>query len=148
MDSPLDIESFKKHSKLFALLDEAGQKRLIDLAAEEALADGHVLMEEDEAGTSFYVILTGEVRVLINVDGEEAKREVAQLGGGAFVGEIAALMGEPRSATVIVKGEVTALRFDAPPVQEILKDYPKVREALVKLALKRSEDNLQELLKD
>ena len=75
-----------------------------------------------------------------------AEMVVLLLGAGAFVGEIAALMGEPRSATVVADGDIGVLQFDSPPVQDILNDYPRVREALVKLALKRSEQNLQELL--
>jgi CRP-like cAMP-binding protein len=141
----VDLEAFRKHSKLFALMNEAGQQRLLDISHEEAFADGAVLMNEGEGGESFYVLLKGAVRVLID-DRAGGQKEVAKLGAGAFVGEIAALMGEPRSATVVADGEIGVLQFDAPPVQEILNDYPKVREALVKLALKRSEQNLQELL--
>lgn len=141
----VDLDAFRKHSKLFALLDEAGQQRLLDISHEEAFDDGKVLMTEGEGGESFYVLLRGTVSVCIDEGGGQQK-EVAKLGAGAFVGEIAALMGEPRSATVAAEGPIGVLQFDAPPVQEILNDYPRVREALVKLALKRSEQNLQELL--
>lgn len=145
MPLSVDLEAFRQHSKLFALLDEAGQQRLLDISHEETFPDAHVLMEEGQSGISFYVLLRGNVRVSID-DGAGQQKEVARLGPGAFVGEIAALMGEARSATVVADGEVGVLQFDSPPVQEILNDYPRVREALVKLALKRSEQNLQELL--
>lgn len=147
MAAAFDLAAFRKQSKLFELLDDAGQQRLLDIAHEESFDDGAVLMTEGESGVSFYVLLGGQVRVLIRGDGDSQK-EVAKLGPGAFVGEIAALMNEERSATVVAEGHIDVLRFDSPPVQEILADYPRVREALVKLALKRSEDNLQELLKD
>jgi len=142
----LDIATFKHQSKLFQLLDEKGQERLMALAREETFDDGATLMREGEGGLTFYVVLDGALRVLI--DGASGPREVAKLGPGAFVGEIAALMGEPRSATVVAAGATKCLRFDSPPIQDLLKEYPRVREALVKLALKRSEDNLADMLKD
>ena len=141
----LDLESFRQHSKLFQLLDEPGQERLLKVAVERAHADGDVLMKEGEGGETFFVVLEGHVR--ISIADLEGDKEVAKLGPGAFVGEIAALMHEPRSATVTCAGEVTILEFNAAPVEELLRDYPRVKQALVKLALKRSEDNLAELLK-
>ena len=141
-----DIETFRQQSKLFQLLDGSGQERLVALAREECFPDGHTLMREGDGGQSFYVVLIGALRVLIA--GNAGPREVAQLGPGAFVGEIAALMNEPRSATVVTVGQTSCLRFDAPPIQDLLKEYPTVRQALVKLALKRSEDNLAEMIKD
>lgn len=141
-----DIATFRQQSKLFQLLDAAGQERLVALAREETFPDAHTLMNEGDAGHSFYVVLEGGLRVLIA--GNAGPREVARLGPGAFVGEIAALMGEPRSATVMTVGATSCLRFDSPPIQDLLKEYPTVRQALVKLALKRSEDNLAEMIKD
>jgi CRP-like cAMP-binding protein len=140
----IDLQTLQQHSRLFSLLDEAGQKRILDSAQECSFADGEVLMTEGESGDVFYVVTDGAVRVLI----EDGTKEVALLNAGSFVGEIAALVGEPRSATVTCAGIVEALSFDATAVKAVLEDYPKVREALVKLALQRSEDNLQQLISD
>lgn len=145
----IDLETLRQQSRLFSLLDEAGQQRLLAGAEERRYASGQALMREGEAGDDFFVIVSGVVRVTVatsSTGAGGAEEEVARLGQGAFVGEIAAIMGESRNATVTCDGEVTALRFEAARVNEVLKDYPRVREALVKLALKRSEDNLQRLL--
>lgn len=144
MPISIDIEALRTQSRLFSLLNEAGQRQLLEGAVEQRLPAGHALMREGEAGDDFFVILDGAVRVTIGDMG--AQKEVARLGRGAFVGEIAAIMGESRNATVVCEGEVSALRFEAARVNEVLKGYPRVREALVKLALKRSEDNLQRML--
>lgn len=144
MSTSIDLATLRSQSRLFSLLNEAGQQRLLDGAEERRLPSGHALMREGDAGDDFFVILAGTVRVTLDDMG--AQKEVARLGRGAFVGEVAAIMGESRNATVTADGEVTALRFEAARVNEVLKDYPRVREALVKLALKRSEDNLQRML--
>lgn len=144
MKSGIDLPSLREHSKLFALLSEEGQKRMLDVAEEERFDDGAVLMKEGDVGDTFYVLLEGHVRVFLDNLGQA--QEVARLGPGSFVGEMAALLGEARSATVIADGALRVLRFEAGSVKGVLDDYPKVREALVKLALKRSEDNLQSML--
>lgn len=137
-------DALRAHSRLFALLDEAGQRRLVAVAVEERVPEGKAVVTEGEFGDSFFLVLDGEMSVRIG--GVDLTREVARLGPGAFFGEIAALLGEARSATVLALGPSRLVRFDGPRVQGILKDYPKVREALVKLGLKRSEENLQQMM--
>ena len=71
-----------------------------ELAAVEQLADtvdvpaGHVLMRQDASGGEMFVIASGEVIV------ERNGREVARLGPGDVVGEMALLSEGPRTATV------------------------------------------------
>lgn len=136
----------RERSKLFSLLDEGGQKRLVAVAVEEQAAEGQVVVREGDYGDSFFLLLEGAMSVRIG--GNESAREVAALGPGAFFGEIAALLGEARSATVVATAPSRVVRFDGTRVQAILKDYPKVREILVKLGLKRSEENLQQLMEN
>jgi CRP-like cAMP-binding protein len=134
-------EALRNHSKLFSLLAEAGQRRLLAVSAKESFAAGHAVVTEGERGGSFFLVVDGALSVRVNGIGE-----VATLTPGAFFGEIAALLGEARSATVVCTASTTLLRFDGPRVQGILTDYPLVRQALVKLGLKRSEDNLQQMI--
>lgn len=142
----LTPEALRNHSKLFGLLDDAGQRRLVAVAIEETFPLGHAVVTENEFGDSFFLVVTGSLSVRIG--GNDPTREVAKLAPGAFFGEIAALLGEARSATVLCLVQTKLLRFDGPRVQGILKDYPKVREALVKLGLRRSEENLQQMMEE
>jgi len=140
----IDVDTLRQHSKLFELLDDDGRQSLLDMAEQQRFERDDVVVKEGDAGESFFVITAGEVRVLI--DDLTGQKEVARLPKGAFVGEIGALMGEPRSATVQAIVDVDVLAFDAARVNTLLEGYPKIREAIVKLALKRSEDNLQQML--
>ena len=144
-DTPINLEQIKKNSKLFAMLDDEGRSRLLAVGVHENVEPDTTLFVEGDTGSTFYIVQDGQLKVLI--DKGHRKEQVATLSAGACVGEIAALMNEERSATVVTDGTVAALRFDASEVQKILSDYPTVREALVKEALERSEENLQELLR-
>jgi len=146
MPKPLTPSILATHSKLFVLLDSAGQQKLLEQGEREDVEAGAVIVREREQGSTFYLVLDGKVGVEVAQGGQP--KEMAVLESGAFFGEIGALVGEERSATVTAKTRTKLLRFEAAKVQEILKGYPKVREVLVKLALKRSEENLQQLLVD
>ena len=69
---------------------------------EVTFAPGGCVMREGDPGDRFFVIRSGEVRV------SAGGREVAVVGPGGFVGEIALLRDVPRTATVTSIGE-TAL---------------------------------------
>jgi CRP-like cAMP-binding protein len=136
------LEKFRSQSKLFSLLDEKGQQRLLDVAGNESHPVGKAIVKQGDEGDAFYVVSEGTLQV--DVDG----KVVAKLEHGAFFGEIAALLGESRSATVTSATPVTLIRFEMPKVKGIIQDYPAVRQVLTKLALKRSEDNLAGQMKD
>mmetsp|Transcript_26206 Transcript_26206/g.38823 ORF Transcript_26206/g.38823 Transcript_26206/m.38823 type:complete len:493 (+) Transcript_26206:30-1508(+) len=72
---------------------------------ELVLPYGSVLIQQDDVGDSFYVIQEGLVSVTRKVnpsDPTETPKELAKLGPNAYIGEIALLTQEPRTATVTV----------------------------------------------
>jgi CRP-like cAMP-binding protein len=140
----LDTSILEKHSKLFSLLDEEGRQRILDAAMDVAFESGEVMIQEGESGEEFFILLEGRVDVLVDDMGNEKK--VAELGRGAVFGEIATIMGEPRSATIKAIEKCRVLGVGREPVNTILEDYPQVKEILIKLGLKRSEDTINEML--
>ena len=140
------LEKFRAQSKLFSLLDEAGQQRLLAVAIDQSHPAGAVIVKQGEDGDAFFVVSEGTLEVVVEDAGKS--RKVATLERGAFFGEIAALLGESRSATVTALTAVSLIQFQMPKVKDIIQDYPPVRQVLTKLALKRSEDNLAEAMKD
>ena len=146
MSLSAELEKFRANSKLFALLDDAGQRRLIEVAVTQSHQPGAVIIKQGDHGDAFFVVLKGSLDVVVDDMGKVCS--VGKLAPGAVFGEIAALLGEARSATVTALTPVSLMRFEMPKVKGIIQDYPAVRQVLTKLGLKRSEDNLAELMKD
>lgn len=130
---------FARNSRLLALLDDSGLERLAAAGAVEHLDEGVEVVREGEQGRTFYLVVAGEVRVLV----EQGAKEVARLGAGAFFGEIAVMTKQPRSATVECTQPVEIIAFDREAVLPVLADYPKVREIIGEVGLQRTEANLQ-----
>jgi ATP-binding cassette subfamily B protein len=143
-DLAATIEAFTKQSKLFEFLDPPGRKRMMDISQRMAFQPGQVVVTEGEMGDSFYVITQGAVSVMVDDFG--TPRQVATLGRGSFFGEMAVVTNQPRSATVTALAPLEVLRFDKAQVEEVLRGYPRVREILAKMGVKRSEDTLEKMM--
>lgn len=139
-------QELAKVSKLFEMLDEAGRQRLLESAERRRYAAGEVVCREGEPGDAFYVVLDGKVSITADDLGQE--RSVASLGKGGFFGEMAVLTQQPRSATVTVASDADILVFARPAVEEILRDYPLVRQVLGKIGVLRTEELFTRLSRD
>ena len=141
----LALEQFAQNSRLLALLDAPGRERLALHGRVQDVAAGTCIVRQGEAGDTFYLIATGEVRVRT---AEAEEREVARLGAGMFFGEMAVIAGQPRSATVEAVGASRLIAFRRGPVLRILRDYPRLHAILGNTGLVRTEANLQQQLSD
>jgi hypothetical protein len=72
--------------------------------------DGEVIVREGEMGDCMYVIQEGQVEVLLEKGGKQAR--LAVMGEGDFFGEMALIEREVRSATVRALGGVRVLSVD------------------------------------
>jgi CRP-like cAMP-binding protein len=100
---------------------------------------GDIIVSEGEPGESVYVVATGTVKVLVR-DPLGRSVAVCHLGEGSFFGEIAALSGRPRSATVIAAESCELLELDRSALDVISAQHPRVREVLERAYLERASD--------
>jgi CRP-like cAMP-binding protein len=105
-------------------------------AIEMDVADGESIIVEGTVEDHLFVVVHGRMRV------HKGDRTVTTLGAGATVGELAALVPEPRSASVTALEPTQLLRIDKPVLDELLADRPAlasgVIEALVAMIRERS----------
>ena len=107
----------------------SGRTRSTSPPATLVIAEGAV---EDH----LFAVVAGRLRV------HHGDRTVASLGAGSTVGELAALVPEPRSASVTALEPTMLLRIDKPILDELLADRPAlasgVIEALVAMVRERA----------
>jgi CRP-like cAMP-binding protein len=94
--------------------------------------DNEVIFEQGDAGDEMYIIVHGEVKVMISND-DESEKEVARRKMGEVLGEMAIISGEPRSASLIAAGEVHLLCLDRKSFEGLLRERPEVSLAVMRV---------------
>ena len=107
---------------IFAKLDGRSLQAIASLARIVAMPAGTVLMREDEAAESFYVIVTGTVHVERN--GEFVK----SMSDGGFLGEIALVEETTHTATVTCTSACEFVELGRHEFGRIIARFPEVRE--------------------
>jgi CRP-like cAMP-binding protein/Zn-dependent protease len=112
--------NFLRRSSPFADLPSSAIEALAAKLESATFAPGDVLMREGERGDDAYLVRAGELEVL------RAERVLATIGPGAFVGEVSALTGNARTATVRARSEVSAFRLRGENVRPIVKKHQEL----------------------
>jgi HEAT repeat protein len=126
---------FFKRVPLFEPLSPADLKQVAALAQEESFSDGVSLVREGDIGDVMFIIVSGEVRILITREQKEV--EIARRKVGEYVGEMALISKEPRSASVTAVGTVRTLCIDQKSFESLLRDRPDVSLAVIQILCER-----------
>ena len=104
---------------------------------------GTVIIEEGTDSVEMYVVVEGEL--IVTKRTAEKDVELARLGPGEVVGEIALLDGAPRTATVEAVEESTLIKIPMAAFEDLLKDSRVVRRMFrtVTLRLREIEETLR-----
>jgi len=93
------------------------------------LNQGDVIVRERETGHSFFVIVSGRVRVEKRVG--KKRTTLAFLSDGAFFGEMAFIQKAPRTASVIVASEKCSFfEFDKKMIKKVISEHPSVERVM------------------
>jgi HEAT repeat protein len=121
---------------LLADLSPADLKRVAAIATEHHFLDGEIIFEQDEQGDEMYVVVSGEVRVLVR-DGKQGEKEVARRKVGETVGEMSVISGDLRSASLVAGGDVHVLCLDQKSFEGLLRERPEVSLAVMRMLCER-----------
>lgn len=108
----------------FAGLDLHKLKLLAFTSERQTLAPDEDLFNQGDLGEMAYVVVDGEVDVLVSTVEGEVK--VAAAGRGDLIGELALLCDAPRTATIRAKGPVTFLKIAKDVFLKLIEDNPQV----------------------
>ncbi|MEO3765284.1 Crp/Fnr family transcriptional regulator [Streptomyces sp. B8F3] len=121
---PIESEEWPARSLLGALSLPA-RLEMLGLGTYVQYDAGAVLLREGWDDRHVLLLLSGFVKVTATVENGETSL-LAVRAGGDTVGEMAAMDGAPRSATVIACGPLTARRLPADVLRELLLSRPEI----------------------
>jgi CRP-like cAMP-binding protein len=126
-------------SPLFEGLSEDELLALVQGLQLRTLEPGDVVLTEGEPGQSVFIVATGRVKVFIrNRSGQDVL--LRPLAEGTFFGEISALSGRSRTATVTAAAPSVLLELDPAALETITRAHPRVREILENVYIERAGD--------
>jgi signal transduction histidine kinase len=130
-----EIVSRLRDTPLFGGLADAELERLATSGVVFDVTPGDYLIREGEQADALFVVLDGELEVTKRSDRTEVP--LARVGPGALQGEIAALEGGRRLASVRAISRAEVLRIPVGALRELLAVDPEVALAIIRTAVVR-----------
>jgi len=98
-------ENFLEEVPLLCSLEAYERHKIADALESVTYNDGDVVIKQGDVGDNFYIIESGEMRVM-QIDDNGVEHELPGMQKGDYFGELALLTDKPRKATIIAKGRV------------------------------------------
>jgi len=114
-----------KQVPLFEELSLDQLEAVLRISREVELVPGEVVMKEGDPGGLLYILLEGSVRVVKDF-GESNERLLATMSAVNYLGEMAILDDEPRSATAVAVGPARFLALDGASLKELILQMPEI----------------------
>lgn len=120
-----DFQMLVDEAAVFASLDRAARSLICAQLTPRTVAGGEVLIREGDRADALYLIAEGRVRITSRRD-DGTPQDLAELGRGEIVGEMALVTNEPRSATVTAVRDSLVLELPAEAFLALVRDHPDV----------------------
>jgi CRP/FNR family transcriptional regulator, cyclic AMP receptor protein len=115
-----DVLPTLERSPLFRGLNRKQLQDVVSRFDDATYLAGHGILTEGMQGPEFFIILDGEASVTTD------EKLLATLGPGGFFGEVAALDGGPRTASVKAETQLRCLTLPVGGLRQFLLDFPVV----------------------
>jgi CRP-like cAMP-binding protein len=116
---------------LLAGLDRKHLERVSSICDQVDLPSGRTVARQGEYGSEFYVIVKGSASV------ERDGQHLADLGSGAFFGELALLAHIQRTATVTTTAPTSLLVLGSREFRALIDDEPSIAKTLLQVVSER-----------
>lgn len=114
------LEETIKKVDLFSFLQDEQRTALVKAMFKMEFKDKDEIIKEGDNPDNFYIIESGNCRILKNINGEN--KEVATTSAGRYFGELALISGSTRTATVVADGPVVCWAIDQTTYLGLLKE--------------------------
>lgn len=134
--SRVKIDSLWPDSTFLSRLPEPLRSRLLGLGALRSLPPNHVLVHQGDPGDSVWLLLDALTKVSAQVEnGNETLLAIRV--SGDLIGEMAAIDGSVRSASVTTCGRAVVNQIKGPVFVEFLRQHPVVALTLSQMTVDR-----------
>ena len=120
---------------LFASMPTDLRHQIALSAPTRVYGHGERIVRQGDEGQSMFVVASGTVCVVL----EPSNEEVARIERGGYFGEMSLLSGEPRTATVMARGDVTVVEIGADLFRRLGTLHPEAVERIAMAAVVRRE---------
>jgi hypothetical protein len=110
--------------KILADLNEQQLERFAQLMEVQCVRPFETIVRQNEPGDGMFLVLEGELRVRLMIDGKESI--LAVLGPGEFFGEMALFDNSPRSADVLANQESLLLKISRANFDRLVARAPEL----------------------
>ena len=130
MLSTIEKALFLKGVNMFETMSADELKILSNISREIQIEAGKVLFEQGDPCDYLYVIVEGEIEIILNQENGEPKI-LATLGPPTSFGEIALFGDEGRSAGARASKDTSLLGIEKEPLLELIHDHPNISIAII-----------------
>ncbi len=132
----MDARELLRTVPIFSELSDPDIESLSSVATRRRYPKDTVVFYENDEGDSFFMILSGRVKVTIL--GDDAREVIlSMLGPGDFFGEMALLDDEPRSATAIAVEDAELFALQRSDFASVLERTASISAALIRVLTQR-----------
>lgn len=124
---PLNIRDLLRKVKYFQNFTELELRQLIEIGYRQKLRPTAFLFHEGQPGDAFYIVLSGSVEVFA----EKVDKHLATLKAGQFFGELALMLGIPRTASVRALEETILFAINNKGFSRLLQQHPELAEEII-----------------
>lgn len=133
------VGNILKSVSYFKNLNEIEIRQLIEIGQLQSLKAEEILFRENDQGDAFYMVLSGTVEVYT----EKLGKTLAILEEGSFFGELALMLGIPRTATVRAQQDTLLFAIRHYNFKNLLQSNPSVRDAICDDLMRHQEELAQ-----
>lgn len=135
-ERPLLLQDLLRQVPYFENFTEIELRQLIQSGHRRKLPASEVLFREGDPGDAFYVILSGAVEVIA----EKINKVLVVLPAGKCLGEVALILGIPRTATVKAQEDSLLFAIDRKSFEKLLQANPDLSGLIVQELGKHQEE--------
>jgi len=113
-----------RHIKVLACLNDPQLEQLLQIVEMQEVPAGATLARQGDPADAMYLLVEGELRVRVQVEGRETSLD--NLKPGEFFGEISLFDHGPRAANITASQDSTVIRITAAEFERITNEAPEL----------------------